>query len=93
VSGDPRLNIFLDLAPQWAPADGQFDRHNDLATVGDLGAIGHAQFNNVATEFGVDDRSEQIRDLFYRGRDPHGRHVVMVSVMHGMTSPKNAGNV
>ncbi|KGA08022.1 MAG: hypothetical protein GM46_7850, partial [actinobacterium acAcidi] len=39
------------------------------------------------------DRSEQIRDLFYRGRDPHGRHVVMVSVVHGMTSPKNAGIV
>jgi hypothetical protein len=93
VSGDPRLNIFLDLASQRAPTDGQFDGNDDLAAVGDLGTVSHTQFNDVAAEFRVDDRSEQIRDLFNGGRDPHGRHVVMVSVMHGMTSPKNAGNV
>ena len=64
VRGNPGLNIFLDLAPQWASTDGQFDGNDHLATVGDLGTVGHAQLNNVAAQFGVDDCSKQICDLF-----------------------------
>jgi hypothetical protein len=41
---------------------------------------GHPEIHDVVAKFGVDDRSEQIRDLFNGGRDPHGRHGFMVSV-------------
>ena len=56
---DPGADVALDLGPQRAAGGGQGDGDGDRAVVGDRGALGHAQLDDVAAQLGVDDAAEQ----------------------------------
>ena len=72
VHGDAALDVFLDLCPQRAAADGELDAHGDQAVGGDRYVRHHAERHDVGAQFGVDHRAEQAEHLLLGGRT-HGR--------------------
>ena len=72
------LDLALDVGPQRAAADGEFDgdRHESVGADRDVGD--HAQGDDVGAELGVDHRGQDLTDLVDGGRfgggSPLGGH-------------------
>ena len=60
---EPTTNVPLDLGSQWTTTGREGDVEMDLAAGRDGCAAGHAQFDDVAAQLGIDDPAQQLHHV------------------------------